>query len=127
MAFERKARSFNDADVSTATERVRPRRPALDAAYGTAPVPLFSARREETLIIHFEAGFLGSVRSLRLLRIRLRMEARRNAREVRIAPSRFVRRILVISESSILGRMLEVDIPAALTRMSMLPCESLVG
>lgn len=66
--------------------------------------------------MHFDGLFLaaGSFR----LRIRLRIEARINAREVIIAPSRFVRNVLEISSSSDLGRMLDMEIPAALTRMS---------
>lgn len=50
--------------------------------------------------------------------IRLRIEARMKAREVRRAPSRFVRRIREISVGSDLGRMEEMERPAALTRMS---------
>lgn len=50
--------------------------------------------------------------------IRLRIEARMNAREVRRAPSRFVRRIREISVGSDLGRMEEMERPAALMRMS---------
>lgn len=47
-----------------------------------------------------------------------RTHARSIAREVRIAPSRFVDSILEMSTVSVLGRILEIDIPAALTRTS---------
>lgn len=71
--------------------------------------------------MHFDGGLLApgldTLWRLRL-RVRARIEARRRARDVRIAPSRFVLRVWDISDSSDLGRMLEVDWPAALTRMS---------
>lgn len=70
--------------------------------------------------MHFEKGFFPTAGSFRL-RIRLRIEARNNAREVSIAPSRFVRRIVEMSSSSDLGRMFDIEIPAALTRMSTSP------
>lgn len=117
MAFDRITISFIEADASTANDRVRPRRPALEAAYGTAPVPPLSASREDMLIMHFDGGLVLAVGSLRF-RTRLRMEARINARDVSIAPSRLVRRIVEISSSSDLGRMFDIEIPAALTRMS---------
>lgn len=73
------------------------------------------------LIIHFDdAGFplvLVGVVVVDFF-IRLRIEARMNAREVRRAPSRFVRRIREISVGSDLGRMEEMERPAALMRMS---------
>lgn len=59
-----------------------------------------------------------------LLRLRffcfraLRSEARRRAREVMIAPSRFVRRVWEMSVGEILGRRLLMEMPAALMRMS---------
>lgn len=117
IAFDRMTISFIEADASTANDRVRPRRPALEAAYGTAPVPPLSASKEETLIMHFEGDLVPTAGSLRF-RIRLRMEARINAREVSIAPWRLVRRIVEISSSSDLGRMFDIEIPAALTRIS---------
>lgn len=49
---------------------------------------------------------------------RLRREARRRAREVRIAASRFVRRVREISDAGVLGRMFVLEIPAEFTRMS---------
>lgn len=121
MAFDRMAKSFSEAAASTATERVKPNTPALDAAYGTAPVPAFNASNEETLMIHFERGF-ASVESLLRVRTRLRIAARIRAREVSTAPSRFVRRIWEMSASSDLGRILEIEIPAALTRTSTVAC-----
>ena len=117
IAFERMTISFIEADASTANDRVRPRRPALEAAYGTAPVPPLSASREDMLIMHFDGDLVPAVESFRF-RTRLRIEARINAREVSIAPSRLVRRIVEISSSSDLGRMFDIEIPAALTRMS---------
>lgn len=67
--------------------------------------------------MHFERTFCPAVESFRL-RMRLRIEARINAREVSIAPSRLVRRIVEISSSSDLGRMFDIEIPAALTKIS---------
>lgn len=82
------------------------------------PVTPFNASKEETLMMHLERGF-SSVRSSRCLFCRRdRTLARNNARDVRIAPSRFVARIFEISTGSVLGRILEIDIPAALTRTS---------
>lgn len=49
---------------------------------------------------------------------RLRIAARSRAREVRIVPSRFVRRVRDIASGSVLARIFDVDIPAALTRTS---------
>lgn len=121
MAFDRMAKSFSEAAASTATERVKPSTPALDAAYGTAPVPAFNASNEETLIIHFERG-VAPVASFLRVRTRLRIAARIRAREVSTAPSRFVRRIWEMSASSDLGRILEMEIPAALTRISTVAC-----
>lgn len=117
IAFDRMTISFLEAEASTANDRVRPRRPALEAAYGTAPVPPLSASKEETLIMHFDRTLIPAAESLRF-RIRLRIEARINAREVRIAPSRLVRKVVEISSSSDLGRIFDTEIPAALTRMS---------
>lgn len=121
MAFDRMATSFKDAEASTATDRVRPRRPALDAAYGTAPIPDLRASREEMLIIHFDGSLVAAAGSLRL-RTRLRIAARIKAREVSIAPSRFVRKIWEISATSERGRMLDMEMPAALTRTSTFAC-----
>lgn len=50
--------------------------------------------------------------------IRLRIDARMRAREVSREPSRFVRRTSEMSFGSVLGRTLDVEIPAALMRMS---------
>lgn len=69
--------------------------------------------------MHLEGGLVPVAESLRL-RTRLRIAARSNAREVSIAPSRFVRRVWEISANSDLGRMFEIEMPAALTRMSTL-------
>jgi hypothetical protein len=77
------------------------------------------------LIMHFEGGLpepWAGVLGRFLERARPRIEARRRAREVKIAPSRFVDRMREISDRSDLGRMLEVDWPAALTRMSTDSC-----
>lgn len=68
-------------------------------------------------MMHFEVTFWLTLGSF-LLRRRLRIEARINAREVSIAPSRFVRRIVEISSSSDLGKMFDMEIPAALTSTS---------
>jgi hypothetical protein len=55
----------------------------------------------------------------------LRIAARSRAREVRIVPSRFVRRVRDIASESILARIFVVDIPAALTRMSTSFCRNI--
>lgn len=68
------------------------------------------------LIMHLEGMgvVLVAVRSF----IRLRIDARTRAREVSRDPSRFVRRTCEISFGSVLGRTLDVEMPAALIRMS---------
>lgn len=121
MAFDRTIRSLMDVEDSTANDRVRPKSPAFDAAYGTAPVPALRASSEDTLIMHFEGGFCPASVFLRS-RIRLLRAARRNAREVSIAPSRLVRRTWEMSSNSSFGRIFETDIPAALTRTSTPAC-----
>lgn len=118
ITFERTTTSRNDAPASTATDRVRPSSPALDAAYGTAPVPPLAANSDEMLMMHFDAGASVASAAPPRFRTQLRMAARRNAREVSSAPSRFVRRICAISAGSVRGRMVEPVMPAALTRMS---------
>lgn len=65
-------------------------------------------------MIHFEGGRVSPVRPFNLLR----REARRRARDVKIAPSRFVRRVCETSSGDVLGRILELEIPAALIRIS---------
>jgi len=47
-----------------------------------------------------------------------RTDARRNAREDRIAPSRFVFNVFVMSSGLVRGKIAEIEIPAALTSMS---------
>ena len=119
IAFDRINTPFNDSAVSAVNDRVSPRTPALEAAYGTAPVPAFSANRDDTLMMHFEGGGASAEGAAadRIFTL-LRMEARTSAREVSRAPSRFVRRTCEMSDGSVRGRMLELEIPAALTRMS---------
>lgn len=71
-------------------------------------------------MMHFD-GFAPSPEEegeIRLVFMRLRTTARIKAREVRIAPWRFVRMVREMSSGSVLGRRLEGEIPAALTRMS---------
>ena len=114
MAFDRIATPRKELAASTASERVRPSTPALDAAYGTAPVPPLCASREEMFIIHFEGISVVKPRFLE----RLRIAARSKAREVRIAPSRFVRRVWVMTCGSVLASIFVVDIPAELIRIS---------
>lgn len=50
------------------------------------------------------------------------MHARSRARDVKMAPSRFVCRVCEMSSGEVLARMLERDIPAALIRMSTFAC-----
>lgn len=104
--------------ASTVSDRVRPNRPAFDAAYATAPLPPFKARREEILMMHFEEDEVCepalTSRDLRPARA----DARRNAREDRIAPSRFVFNVFVMSSGLVRGKIAEIEIPAALTSMS---------
>lgn len=70
-------------------------------------------------MIHFDGIFLFSVEGVDLrFFILARIEERSKALEVRIAASRFVRRISEISSGSDLARTFEIDRPAALTRTS---------
>lgn len=73
-------------------------------------------------MIHLERGWSDRLSSVVVASPRFfrrdRTHARSNAREVRITPSRFVASILEMSTGSVLGRILEMDIPAALTRTS---------
>lgn len=69
--------------------------------------------------MHFDGDFIVVVWWLFLFLKRLRINARIRAREVKIAPSRFARSVCEISSGLVLGRMEEMDMPAALTRMSM--------
>lgn len=68
------------------------------------------------LMMHLEGMkvVLSAARSF----MRLRIDARTSAREVSREPSRFVRRTCEMSFGSVLGRTLDVEIPAALMRMS---------
>lgn len=70
--------------------------------------------------MHFDGGW-GAF--LVCVRLRLRIEARIRAREVSIAPSRFVRRVSEMSSGVSLGRRLEGETPAAFMRMSTGCCE----
>lgn len=71
------------------------------------------------LIIHLEGILLFSDEGADLrFFILARIEARSKALEVRIAASRFVRRISEISSGSYLARTLEIDRPAAFMRIS---------
>lgn len=64
--------------------------------------------------MHFEGISVVKPRFLE----RLRIAARSKAREVRIAPSRFVRRVWVMTCGSVLASIFVVDIPAELIRIS---------
>ena len=78
------------------------------------------------LMMHLEEDCCWDCPELLLLFFkRPRMEARINARDVSIAPSRFVRRVLEMSSGSAFGKMEETEMPAALTRISM--CSFLEG
>ena len=114
IAFDRTTTLRRESAASTVNDLVRPRSPAFEAAYGTAPVPPFSASNDEMFMIHLDSGRVSPVRLFSLLR----REARRRARDVKIAPSRFVRRVCEISSGDVLGRIFEWEIPAALIRMS---------
>lgn len=105
-------------------ELVRPNNPALDAEYAVAPLIPFSARSDEMLMIHRERTnpLRFGLALLLWLFARVRMQARSRARDVKMAPSRFVCRICEISSGGNLARMLERGIPAELIRMSTLAC-----
>lgn len=107
--------SFNKPAASTANERVNPNRPALEAAYGTAPVPSLCASSEEILIMHFD---FSSAELRPRFAILVRIKARIIAREVVMEPSRLVCRVSEISAGSMRGRILVFAMPAALIRMS---------
>lgn len=68
--------------------------------------------------MHLDAAVLPLVVGVLDLFIRLRIDARMKARDVSSAPSRFVRRMREISVGSNLGRIEEMERPAALMRMS---------
>lgn len=89
IALDRINTPRKEVAASTASERVRPSTPALDAAYDTAPVPPLCASREEMFIMHLEEISVVELRSFE----RLRIAARSRAREMRIVPSRLVRRV----------------------------------
>ena len=110
--------SFNKPAASTANERVNPNRPALEAAYGTAPVPSLCASSEEILIMHFDFSSAEELRAR--FAILVRIKARIMAREVVMEPSRLVCRVSEISAGSMRGRILEFAMPAALIKMSTL-------
>jgi hypothetical protein len=80
-------------------------------------VPAFRARREETLMMHFEASGVVLVLSSVRFFMRFLIATRTKAREVRMEPSRFVRRTWEMLLGEVWGRTREVEIPAALMRM----------
>lgn len=108
----------NMSAASTAMDLVNPINPALEAAYVTVPVTPFSASKEEILIMHLDNSSIPGWSFLLFALGRARIHALSMAREVCIAPSRFVFSVAEMCSGDVRGSMFEFDIPAAFMRMS---------
>lgn len=108
----------NISAASTAIDLVNPNNPALEAAYVTVPVTPFNASKEEMLIMHFDICSVPARSFLLFSFERARIHALSIARDVYIAPSRFVFSVAEMCSGGVRGSMFEFDIPAAFMRMS---------